>query len=248
MQHQPGQDTAIHPAATCYVVSDLHLFSQRTLGHHYADEIYTAAAQADHFVLAGDIFDFHWSTLTSIQDTVRAACGWLSDLVESHPDCHFHYLLGNHDNHRLFVDRIDGLDDQARNFTWHPYLLRMGGSVFLHGDAANPGMTPERLPHYRHRWSQSPMRTPLQHQVYSAVTRVNLHVAAVRMVSPRRRVARRLLSYLESQGHTRQSGVRDVYFGHTHRAMSNYPFQGVRFHNCGAPMPGLEFNIIKANL
>jgi UDP-2,3-diacylglucosamine hydrolase len=244
----PISQSPISQSPICYVVSDLHLFSQRSLGHHYEDEIYAAAGQADHFVLAGDIFDFHWTTLNSIQDTVQAACGWLSHLVETHPTCQFHYLLGNHDNHRYFVERMGGLAQRADNFVWYPYLLHMGSSVFLHGDAANPGMTPERLPHYRHRWSQARMRTPLQHQIYDAATRINLHVAAIRMASPRRRVARQLLAYLDSHGHAPETGLRDVYFGHTHRAMRDYPFQGVRFHNCGAPMPGLNFEIIKARL
>lgn len=236
------------PDPACYVVSDLHLFSQRTLGHEHEAALHATAAQADHFVLAGDIFDFHWSTLSSIQDTVRAADLWLGELVQRYPGCRFHYLLGNHDNHRLFVDRLDALATQQPNFAWQPYLLRMGSSVFLHGDAGSPGMTPDRLPRYRKRWSKARQRTPMQNRVYAAVTKANLHKAAIRMAAPRRTVARRLLTYLDSMGHGPESGIADVYFGHTHRAMSDFPFQGVRFHNGGAPMPGLKFQILKARL
>lgn len=233
---------------TCYVVSDLHLFSQRTLGHHYFAEIRGLAAQADHFVLAGDIFDFHWTTLNSIPETVAAASVWLEDLVRDNPGCRFHYLLGNHDNHGLFVQRLDGLGQTAANFAWHPYLLRLGDSVFLHGDAANPGMTPDRLPLYRRRWSNAHKRTPMQNRIYDAVTRANLHKAAIRVAAPPRPVARRLLTYLDSMGYDAGSGVQDVYFGHTHRAMDDYCYRGVRFHNCGAPLPGLKFQILQARL
>lgn len=247
--HAPNPQPPIpDPPLTCYVVSDLHLFSQRTLGHKHEAALHATAAQADHFVLAGDIFDFHWSTLDSIQDTVRAADHWLGDLVQSHPACRFHYLLGNHDNHKFFVDRLSALAAHQPNFAWQPYLLRMGSSVFLHGDAASPGMTPEQLPHYRHRWSKARMRTPMQNTVYDMVTKTHLHKAAIRMAAPRRRVARRLLNYLAYMGHDADSGIQDVYFGHTHRAMDDFPYRGVHFHNGGAPMPGLKFQILKARL
>ena len=42
--------------------------------------------------------------------------------------------------------------------------------------------------------------------------------------------------------------VRNVYFGHTHRSLSGEEHRGVRFHNCGAPIRGHEFQIITADL
>lgn len=92
------------------------------------------------------------------------------------------------------------------------------------------------------------MRTPMQNTVYDMVTKTHLHKAAIRMAAPRRRVARRLLNYLAYMGHDADSGIQDVYFGHTHRAMDDFPYRGVHFHNGGAPMPGLKFQILKARL
>jgi len=55
----------------CCWVSDLHLFSRRSLGEQQFDIILAAARETDVFVLGGDIFDFSWSTRTSVTDFGR---------------------------------------------------------------------------------------------------------------------------------------------------------------------------------
>ena len=39
--------------------------------------------------------------------------------------------------------------------------------------------------------------------------------------------------------------MTDVYFGHTHLAMSHFEQDGIRFHNCGAPVRSCEFRILE---
>jgi UDP-2,3-diacylglucosamine hydrolase len=48
-------------------------------------------------------------------------------------------------------------------------------------------------------------------------------------------------------GHGRDTGVRNVYFGHTHLPMSDYVYRGVAFHNGGASIHGNPFHILRAD-
>jgi UDP-2,3-diacylglucosamine hydrolase len=59
-------------------------------------------------------------------------------------------------------------------------------------------------------------------------------------------VAERLVHYLDHVGHGRDSGVTDVYYGHTHVAVRDFRYEGISFHNSGAPMPRLGFSILRA--
>ena len=66
------------------------------------------------------------------------------------------------------------------------------------------------------------------------VVLTRLHKPVPHLVYARRIVVRRIYQYLESIGQGPATGVRDVYFGHTHRRLSNYRYRGLIFHN-GAP-------------
>ena len=87
-----------------HFISDLHLFSRRSHAHLHRTDIFDAAARANVFVFGGDIFDFKWSTLGSVETTAAAAADWLRELVTPHGGCEFHFILGNHSyrNYALF--------------------------------------------------------------------------------------------------------------------------------------------------
>ena len=110
--HSPAQSS--HKR---YWISDLHLFSSRSLGDRHWDAILSAARQAETFVLGGDIFDFCWSTRASDKVSVDEAVTWLDKLISHAPGCRFHFLLGNHDCHRSFIDRLARLEETAPNLT-----------------------------------------------------------------------------------------------------------------------------------
>jgi len=124
-------------SAKHFFVSDLHLFSRRSQGERYVDEIRSAAARAETLVLGGDIFDFTWTDHATIAESVEHAVVWLRQFAAAAPHCGVYYVLGNHDSHQLFIDRLDKLALSVKNFAWHPYCIRLANSVFLHGDMAN---------------------------------------------------------------------------------------------------------------
>jgi len=230
-----------------YFVSDLHLFSRRSQAAEHAEALQGAAARAKTFVLGGDIFDFRWSTLESTQATVEAAIHWLDELVGSHRNCDFHFVLGNHDCNARFVAALEKYARKMPNLVAHPYLLRIGRSVFLHGDVVDhPQMCATRLSHRRKHWSRDERRRgAVKNMLYDWAVQARLHQLCGKMVHPKKRVARRILGYLDRIGQGAESGTENVYFGHTHQSLSGYRHNEVAFHNPGAPIAGLDFRIVE---
>jgi UDP-2,3-diacylglucosamine pyrophosphatase LpxH len=231
----------------CYFVSDLHLLANRSDAHRYLGEIVRAASKADVFVLGGDIFDFTWSSMGIVR-AVQHAVDWLQELTSLCPVCHFHLVLGNHDYHQLFIDRLVRLERQVPNLSWHRFYVRLGGSIFLHGDVADRPMDARRLAEARDEWLDARRRGPWMSRLYDVVVLTRLHKPVPHLVYAKRIVVRRILKYLESIGQGAESGVRDVYFGHTHRKLSNYRYRGLTFHNGGAPIKGVKFRVVEARI
>ncbi len=229
----------------CYFVSDLHLFANRSSAHRYLEDISRAASRAEVFVLGGDIFDFLWARIPVLK-AVERACQWLEELAASCPGCHFHLVLGNHDYHQALIDRLTELERWVSNLAWHHYYLRLGSSVFLHGDVANKQMDARMLAEEREKWLDRRRRGPFASLLYDVVVLTRLHKPLPHLVFAKRIVVRRILKYLESIGQGPGNGVRNVYFGHTHRKLSNYHYRGLIFHNGGAPIKGTKFRIVEA--
>ena len=161
------------------------------------------------------------------------------------PDCQFYFVLGNHDYHQAFIDRLTLLQREVANLLWEPFVVRLGNTLFLHGDAADFSMDGQTLLRHRSRWLEADKRGHVQNLMYDLVVLARLHRMASTLVYRDRIVARRILRYLESVGHGVASGLKHVYFGHTHVPMSHYEYRGVRFHNGGAPLKGLPFRILE---
>lgn len=234
------------PHGRTIFVSDLHLYSRRSQAARHVPALHAAAAHSEQFVLGGDIFDFRWSTLSSTEETVRQAIRWLDELVASHPRCQFHFVLGNHDCNRRFVAALETYSATRPNLLVHPYVLRLGNRLFLHGDAVeHPRMCALRLSQRRQRWARDERRSPMRHVLYDLAVTARLHRLAGKVAHPRRRVVHRLLGYLQRIGQGPDQGIEQVYFGHTHDALEHYRYRGVTFHNPGAPMAGLKFRILE---
>jgi UDP-2,3-diacylglucosamine hydrolase len=235
---------------TCvYVVSDLHMFCNRSNWEQHLDDIEDAARQADVFVFNGDTFDFKWSTKSSLEETVEAAIAYLKGLAERHQHCQFHINLGNHDHVEPFIAELRELAYATPNVTWHRYFFRIGSTVFLHGDAAQRRMTHRKLEKYRTQWGrQHKPRGNLQNRIYDAAIQANAHVAVSKVVYPEQRTIENIADYLEDVGLTAEHGVKQVYFGHTHVPIEGYTYRGITFHNGGAPMPGMDFSLLQAQI
>jgi len=229
---------------SCFV-SDLHLFCKRSSGEDGWNAVRQAAAEAHTLVFGGDVFDFRWTSMPSVQETAERAIQWLERLVAENPECHFHFVVGNHDQDEAFVNQLATLADLSPNLSWHPYYVRLGDSVFLHGDVANRRMDARGLERERQRWKKIRKQGRISNWVYDLAVLLRLHKLTYHVVYPTRTVVKRIVFYLEAIGHGAETGVTDVYFGHTHLAMSHFQYNGIRFHNSGAPMAGCPFRIIE---
>lgn len=223
-----------------YVISDLHLFAQRSVAQEYLPEIRAAAAEADFFVLNGDMFDFKWTVLPTVADTVEAAIQWLRELAADHPRCRFFYVLGNHDRLQPFADRLADLAAESDNLEWLRSHLRIGTVLFLHGDVP--------IVNVRRRGLARSARTAIRRKgrflnfCYRVVVAMGVHRLFTWANWPRR-FAKRILRALRAVPADLLEGLTDVYFGHTHRPFADYRYGGLTFHNTGSAIRGLRCNL-----
>jgi UDP-2,3-diacylglucosamine hydrolase len=233
--------------SSCYFVSDLHLLSSRSNAAEYHDAIVRAAASASDLVLGGDIFDFHWSRTATLGHALDHAIRWLDDLAVDAPNCRFHYVLGNHDHVPSWMRRLDELATRDPNFAWHEYYLRIGTAMFLHGDIVDRDMAAEELALARRSRPHTRRAGRVRNWFYDVAVATRIHVPIPHLRHRKQIMARRILKYIEEIGYGRETGIRNVYFGHTHLPMSDYVYQGVAFHNGGASIRGNPFHILRTD-
>lgn len=245
---KPSSSARGEPSALrCCFLSDLHLLASRSNANQYREALAIAAAGADIFVLGGDIFDFTWSRSESHERSFDHAAGWLEGLLLACPVCRFVYVLGNHDHHDGFIERLEELAALHPMFEWRSDYYRVGDTVFLHGDVADRKMTAEKLARARHRWGRKRRKGKFANAVYDWAVYTQLH-KPVPYLNYRRLCSRRILAYLESIGEGVSTGLRHVYFGHIHRPFIHYYYRGVGFHNSGAALKGLKSRILETQI
>lgn len=223
--------------------SDFHLFARRSTAQAHLERLIAIARDCDYCVLGGDMFDFRWSILPSEEATAQAAVNWLRVFTQETGNTVIHFLFGNHDDHPLLHQMLPTLTEERNDFEFSRFLYRIGDTVFLHGDVADRTMTAAALERQRNSFHHG-SRTPMQHTLYDLAIKAQLHRIAPHAVYPKKKVAERILTYIQSLGHGPETGVEHVCFGHTHRPVDHYQFKGVTFHNCGAPIGSSSFRIV----
>jgi UDP-2,3-diacylglucosamine hydrolase len=224
-----------------YVISDLHLFTHRTVIDDHLDNLHQAAAEADFFVLNGDVFDFRWTTLGSIEKTTHAAIDELETFAQKYPQCRFFYIMGNHDAFEPFARHLDELAERRDNFFWHPSHLRIGNQLFLHGDLALDDDFPD--PFQRELLPAAKKKGRSAQMGYRMIVAARVHRFICWFHSPQW-CARRILRSLREHHPNLAEGLSDVYFGHIHNPFSNFRYDGVTFHNTGSTVRHLRCRML----
>lgn len=223
-----------------FVVSDLHIFAERSIANEHLGTIGRAASRSPCLVLNGDIFDFKWTTLKCIDSTIDEATAWLETLCQAHPECQIHYVLGNHDALKPFTHRVARLGGHCPNLKLHPSYLRLGHNLFMHGDLAlTPGIRKELE---RELMQTVRKKGKLMNLGYSLLTKTGSH-CGISLFQVKKAQATQIIAYLKH--HHLHAGVTDVYYGHTHVPFHNYHHDGIAFHNTGSTIRKLKPNFLE---
>ena len=223
-----------------HAISDLHMLTLWSAADEHMDEIHAAAARSDFIVLNGDTFDFRWAALPTVEDAVEAAVEWLRAFLLRHPECRVFYVLGNHDAHPLFVERLAALAREKDNLEWHASHLRIGQNLFVHGDL--PLKYPRKDPFARTLSPRFWKTNRALRACYWLCIALGVHRLVARCHG-KKRCAMRIVRSFEADRDGLTDGVTDVYFGHTHAAFSDYRHAGLTFSNTGSAIRGLELNV-----
>lgn len=233
---ESGLDGAIFPRRepSGRVISDLHLLSNRSTFDRHAEVVDRAIRESRMLVLNGDIFDFRWSRLGSTSESIRTAIEMLSRALAMNPDCKVHYVLGNHDRHPEFVAELRRAALGNPNLEVHSSHVRIGSNLFLHGD----------LPEGRTSGSHTEPASAVRHVLYDIATALGAQKLAY-LTTSRDEMAEKILRYLQSTDPASLDGIENIYYGHTHVAFENHEYRGMRFHNTGAAVKGMEMSVLE---
>lgn len=222
-------------------LSDLHLFSRRSIGQQHWDQNKEAIGAAKSIVLSGDMFDFRWSQLGSLDDSLDAAAAWLEQAIALNSSASWVYLLGNHDCHPRMQTLLTSISDRHPNFNWSPTFWRIGSNVFLHGDVLDGIRHAGGLERYRERFHDEKVKGQLSNLLYSAIVQTGLHRLVPRVRHTRQQTCRTLLEYLKGCETALLPEVQNIYFGHTHVPMLGYRYDRFRLHNAGSGIRNSTF-------
>lgn len=197
--------------------------------------------RVDTLVLNGDTFDFRWSMYPSQKDSIRSALQWLERLAVQFEGRKVHYVFGNRDGLGAFRPRIDEFASRSRVVNLHDGSVRLGHSLFLHGDCAIPQMTEARLDAYRETWRNDRPYGPVNSGLCAIAASTGVGKLLNQFSYPRQATVRRVARYLDEMSPGWRGGTIDCFFGHTHMPFRNHVEGDIRYHNTGSAIRGMGF-------
>lgn len=227
-----------------FVVSDMHMFSRRSTSARHIPAIEAKMAECSICILNGDIFDFRWTSLPSVLDTVSAAGNWLEEKLTRYPGVQFYFVCGNHDSLPAFRTKLAGLSSKYSNLHWHPCYVKLGPHVFLHGDILDSMKRKIPLDEYRRGFHGEEKKGFFMNLLYDILLLSQLH-KIIYMVHKEDSVAPAILEYLQSEEGEMLDGVKNIFFGHTHVPFRDFIYEGIAFHNSGSMIRGLPCNVFE---
>lgn len=220
-------------------VSDLHLFSPRSIADHTKHKLAEFKSESCCVVLGGDIFDFRWSAVGNHDQTLRAATDWLESLLERTRDAQVVYLPGNHDCHPEFLDRLNSLAKDCSRFAWRSHHFQLNSNLFLHGDILDAGSYGD-LSRYRSKFHHRQPKGRVAQRCYDLAVAMRVHKAIPTVRHRPQLTCQRLHSALASLNLDSGDSVKRVYFGHTHVSISGLKLNGIEYFNPGAGLRHMQ--------
>lgn len=222
-------------------ISDLHLQSGRCNADDHLAEITAAIEDCDLCVWGGDLFDFRWTRVSDDAKAVQTAIDWLGTYCAQHPETSFVYLNGNHDAHAPFAARLLKWSQDISNLTAGVEALRVGETLFLHGDVIEGDGSDAAFQRYRQRWSHQPRAGTARSRLYDLAVAARAHRVVSALAHQNTATCRKLVRWIERQPTSETAGLTRVVFGHTHRQLRHFYCGSFEFHNGGAAIRHCEF-------
>ncbi len=237
-------------------ISDIHRGAGISNLESYEKSLLQKMHDYDHIVLNGDIFELFYidpkrvdgakksDPKDILMKSIRHSIKWLEHIIKENPDCHLHFVLGNHEAVRKFRRQLDTLHEKyPNNFEWDPESIRLGDALITHGDLQMSRQTDSTRPTYRIRDAKAEQKWSRWMAILDApgqtvVDYLRRPYAAVGMVHAQ-------LKEWDGKNkfHTLEDGqrkpfvmdwVKHVFFGHTHVKFNNIIQDGIAYHNTGA--------------
>ncbi len=217
-------------------VSDLHLFSPRSVATGIQNDLARHQAAHECIVLGGDIFDFRWSTQGSHEATLAAANLWLTQLLAQTGQSSVIFLPGNHDCDPIFLKQLSSLAERDPRFSWFDHHVQIKNSLFFHGDILDGGGSLERLEIYRRKFHHVEPQSQFSHRSYDLAVAMRFHKLIPKIRHIPHRTCGQILKMIECFDSVNSSSVKNIYFGHTHVPINGIEVGGIRFFNPGAAL------------
>ena len=222
------------------VISDLHLFSPRSLGDEILPQLRAKLSATQLLVINGDLVDFRWSVLGDVPSTAQSALMWLGHLLEDFKNLRLHYVIGNADYRKWYLEGLKEFAKSQPRLAVHEEYLILDRKLFLHGDIVHARGD---LNSYRGRCEAAGHGSRLFDKLYDFAVASGLsrwHAAR----QSQSHSAQAIVKYLSQKNDPRLAGIREIYFGHTHAPFENFRHDNLLFHNTGALMRGLSGNMV----
>lgn len=209
-------------ANNAVVLSDFHLFSERSQANEFFNQTNEQISQLEHLFLLGDIFDFKWSK-HSIDESIKLAHEWLENLLEQFPNIHIHYVVGNHDAWKPWIDFLKEFTHPR--FHWSDNYLQYKDSLFLHGDLPLYGFNsrPLSIEKPKSTWLRKCYALLCETKIQNIIIKFNF----------REKQCLTILKWLKSNC-IELNSIKRIYFGHTHRPIKGMRIDDIEFYNSGS--------------
>jgi hypothetical protein len=213
------------------VYSDTHAFATFTNFRRDEPNIWKAMEGKDFVVENGDISECkNLGFGTTINDVVNHRIKRMEEQARRFPDTDFHIVLGNHERYQAFIDPLTEFCKSHPKFHLHHSFVRIGDSMFVHGDwhADNDNML--ITPPYK----QSEKDPAWRAYLWKGLGCMAITGDAAKIVYPVEKTLNRIHERLMQECPEEMQGVKHVFFGHVHYDFDTIERHGIQFHNTGA--------------
>jgi UDP-2,3-diacylglucosamine pyrophosphatase LpxH len=209
----------------------------------------------DYLVINGDAVELDWGSYYSFKKVMIENAKLFKNLSVMFPKIKIIYILGNHDGYIEFYQILTSLAETTENFEVKPSFLRLGNTLFHHGDLMvklgnelyrdkgdlkklKTDFTKRKLKKLNDNFLTHKIKTPTVEVGYNIVQPMGKDVLGNPNAS--------MINFIKNSKKLDidiMEGIEKVVVGHSHIPLYNYDCgNGILLSNSGATTKGKKFN------